>query len=361
MNYNEYNNQLKLSDDLYEKTLAGVKSGISKYNQKQRRKKSAYLSCAACFVILMSSFSAVKYFNKNSAANHPEPTQNNHTHNSDDNSSIKIKIENEKYPYKIIINNKIYSQYYFEDEKGDFNNHIELKQSEIGELICTVDNSNLTEDLTAFKPMDIEDAKNNKFYQAKVYKYANTKSDNLVIVNAENEYYIFYLNGLMTEYTIEDLFNVYTAEGNNEITGIEIWQNELYDYTIELSEAEDINGQDIRPLLRGTIKDREVIKSITDILRNNNKEHSGNPSADLSDYEKGLTSVPPLMSDSGEYELKFIFADGQELNPDKISLDISLQKDFFYFNIFHKGNVICYSLEAADYDELVKLIESSVS
>lgn len=38
MNYNEYNNQLKLSDDLYEKTLAGVKSGISKYNQKQRRK-----------------------------------------------------------------------------------------------------------------------------------------------------------------------------------------------------------------------------------------------------------------------------------------------------------------------------------
>lgn len=120
MNYNEYNNQLKLSDDLYEKTLAGVKSGISKYNQKQRRKKSAYLSCAACFVILMSSFSAVKYFNKNSAANHPESTQNNHTHNSDDNSSIKIKIENEKYPYKIIINNKIYSQYYFEDEKRRF-------------------------------------------------------------------------------------------------------------------------------------------------------------------------------------------------------------------------------------------------
>ena len=71
--------------------------------------------------------------------------------------------------------------------------------------------------------------------------------------------------------------------------------------------------------------------------------------------------MPPLMSDSGEYELKFIFSDGQELNPDKISLDISLQKDFFYFNICHKGNVICYSLEAADYDELVKLIESSVS
>ncbi|MDE6124015.1 MAG: hypothetical protein K2G22_02155 [Eubacterium sp.] len=239
-------------------------------------------------------------------------------------------------------------------------NYIELKQSEIGELICTVDYSNLTEDLTAFEPMDIENAKNNKFYQAKVYKYAKAKSDNLIIVNAENEYYIFYLNGLTTEYMIEDLFNVYTAEGDNEIIGIEIWQNELYDYTIELPEAEDITGQDIRPLLKGTIKDREVIKSITDILSKSNKESSDNLGTDLTDFEKGLTNVPPLMSDSGKYELKFIFADGQELNLDKISLDISLQRDFFYFNICHKGNVICYPLETADYDELVKLIETSV-
>ena len=41
MNYTEYNNQLKLPDDLYKKTLAGVKSEISKHNQKQRKKKFA--------------------------------------------------------------------------------------------------------------------------------------------------------------------------------------------------------------------------------------------------------------------------------------------------------------------------------
>lgn len=39
MNYTEYNNQLKLPDDLYKKTLAGVKSEISKHNQIQRKRK----------------------------------------------------------------------------------------------------------------------------------------------------------------------------------------------------------------------------------------------------------------------------------------------------------------------------------
>ena len=42
MNYTEYNNQLKLPDDLYKKTLAGVKSEISKHNQKQKRNLLIY-------------------------------------------------------------------------------------------------------------------------------------------------------------------------------------------------------------------------------------------------------------------------------------------------------------------------------
>ena len=58
MNYTEYNNQLKLPDDLYKKTLAGVKSEISKHNQIQRKKKVAYLSFAACFMILVTSISS---------------------------------------------------------------------------------------------------------------------------------------------------------------------------------------------------------------------------------------------------------------------------------------------------------------
>ena len=57
-------------------------------------------------------------------------------------------------------------------------------------------------------------------------------------------------------YTIEDLLNLYTVKGNNEIIGIEIWQDEFYDYTIELPEEENITGQDIRPMFfRAVLRD----------------------------------------------------------------------------------------------------------
>ena len=107
MNYTEYNNQLKLPDDLYKKTLAGVKSEISKQNQIQRKKKVASLSFAACFMILVTSISTVKYLNHNSS-DAIETTHHSSTNNkgfSTDNRTIKIKIEDTKYPQKIIIDN----------------------------------------------------------------------------------------------------------------------------------------------------------------------------------------------------------------------------------------------------------------
>lgn len=361
MNYTEYNNQLKLPDDLYKKTLAGVKSEISKHNQIQRKKKVAYLSLAACFMILVTSISTVKYLNNNSS-NAFETTHNSSTNNkgfSTDNRTIKIKIENTKYPQKIIIDNKIYSQYYFGDAKADKNNNIELKQSEIGDLVCTLDYFNLTNDLSNYVPMTLEEAKNNKFYKALVYKYA--KSDNLIIVQTNHEYYIFYLNGLTTEYAIEDLLNLYTAKGNNEIIGIEIWQDEFYDYTIELPEGKNITDRGIRPLLKGTITDKEVISSIVTTIKECNENKNDDINGYLSDYDKGLASEESLMSDNGEYKLKLIFADGQELNLNKNSLDITLKKDYFYLDICHKGNPVYYKIENSKYDRIVEFIKSSMS
>ena len=51
------------------------------------------------------------------------------------------------------------------------------------------------------------------------------------------------------------------------------------------------------------------------------------------------------MSDDGEYKLRLIFADGQKLNLDKNSLDITLKKDYFYFDICHKGNPVYFKIE----------------
>lgn len=243
--------------------------------------------------------------------------------------------------------------------KADKNNNIELKQSEIGDLVCKLDYFNLTNDLSNYVPMTVEEAKNNKFYKALVYKYA--KSDNLIIVQTNNEYYIFYLNGLTTDYTIEDLLNLYTAKGDNEIIGIEIWQDEFYDYTIELPEEENITGRDIRPLLIGTITDKEVISSIVNTIKECNENKIDDINSYLNDYDKGLESGKSLMSDYGEYKLKLIFADGQKLNLDKNSLDITLNKDYFYFDICHKGNPVYYKIENSKYNRMVELIESALS
>ena len=259
----------------------------------------------------------------------------------------------------MIIDNKIYSQYYFGDAKADKNNTIELKQSEIGDLVCKLDYFNLTNDLSNYVPMTVEEAENNKFYKALVYKYA--KSDNLIIVQTNNEYYIFYLNGLTTDYTIEDLLNLYTAKGDNEIIGIEIWQDEFYDYTIELPEGENITGRDIRPLLKGTITDKEVMTSIVNTIKECNENKIDDINSDLSDYDKGLESEKSLMSDDGEYKLRLIFADGQALNLDKNSLDITLKKDCFYFDICHKGNPVYYKIENSKYNRIVAFIESALS
>lgn len=366
MNYNEYNDRIDLSAELYEKTLSSVKSAVSKHNQVQKRRKTVFLSAAACFVVFACSISAVKYLGKNPTANLFEATVNTPTENSNNDGSIKINTENSKYPHKIIIDSKIYSQYYFGDEKGDKNNNIDLKQSEIGEFICEIDYFNLTDDLAAFEPMSADEAKSNKFYKAKAYKYTKAKNDNIIIVQAKNEYYMFYLNGLTTDYTIEELLNVYTAEGANGIACIEIWQDEYYNYTIQIPDDEDITGTDIRPLLKGTVTDKEAINSILSILK---KEHTKLSAYDnySSDYDKALRKYCdkindcPLMSEYGVYELRIIFSDGSELISDKYNLDILMQKDFFYIdNICHKGDTIYYSLENSDYDELTEIIKSSL-
>ena len=190
---------------------------------------------------------------------------------------------------------------------------------------------------------------------------ATAMQDKYFSIGINNEYYIFYLNGLTTDYTIEDLLNLYTAKGDNEIIGIEIWQDEFYDYTIELPEEENITDRDIRPLLKGTITNKEVITSIVNTIKECNENKIDDINSYLSDYDKGLESEKSLMSDDGEYKLRLIFADGQKLNLDKNSLALTLKKDYFYFDICHKGNPVYYKIENSKYNRMVELIESALS
>ena len=59
--------------------------------------------------------------------------------------------------------------------------------------------------------------------------------------------------------------------------------------------------------------------------------------------------------------MRLIFADGQKLNLDKNSLDITLTKKYFYFDICHKGNPDYYKIENSKYNRIVAFIESALS
>ncbi len=351
-----YNDKIQLPDELYEKTLSSVKSAISKHNKIQKKRKTVLLSAAACFVVFVCSISVLKYFGQNNTINNIETTANSTINPQKNDQTIKIVSDETKYPYKIIIDNKIYSQYYLGDEKADKGNNIELKQSEISELICQLDYFNLTDDLSNFKPMSSEKAKTNKFYKAKVYKYAPAKSDNIIIVQVKDEYYMFYLDGLTTEFTVEELLNEYTANGVNEVVAIEIWQDELYNYTIDLPEAEDITEQGVRPLLVGTIKDKKQLQSILEIIANNNGVIDNNSS----DCDKGSQDQNSLMSERGEYELHLVFANTQELNLNGVSLNITIKNNYFYFDVCNKENSLLFGLESADYNKLLDIIRSAI-
>lgn len=364
MKFYEYNEKTDIPNELYEKTLTGVKSAIFKHNQVQKRRKTVLISAVTCFVILVCSVSSLKYFSKNPADDILKITDRTPIEKSNSDSSIKIITENPKYPVKILIDNKIYSQYYFGDGKGDKNNNIELKQSEISELICEIDCINLTEDLEDFAPMTFEEAKDNKFYKAKAYKYTNSKSENIIIVKANDEYYLFYLDGLTTDYTVEELLNVYTANGINEIAEIEIWQDEFYELKFETPQ-EDIESTEVRPLQKGTIRNREAINSILAILNNEHSNLNGHNNY-LNEYDKafnkyydsGLINDYPLMSKYGVYELRIIFADGSELLPDTISLNVVVNNDSLRFCICTKGNEAKYSLNKSEYDKLTEIINT---
>lgn len=359
MNYNEYNEKINLPDGLYKKTLFSVKSAVSEHNQAQKRRKTVFLSTAACFAVLVCSVFSVKYLNKNSFYEATGTTVNNQTEKQN-NSIIEIKSDTSKYPHKIIIGNKIYSQYYFGDEKGDTDNNIEIKQSEIGGFICEVDASNLTDNLTNFAPMSADEAKNNKFYKAKAYRFTTAKSDNIIIVQAKDEYYMFYLDGVTDDYTIEELLNVYTADGANEIVGIEVFQDGF--------ENEDNFTSVNEEIWKGTIRNKAAIQSILSIIEKQQFETRGQKNY-LSDYDKALKAFysddykkgnQPLKSEYGIYTIKLKFSYGFEKISDETDLTIFIEKDSLCIAVCQKDNTVYFSLNNSDYNEIIKIIETEI-
>ncbi len=67
-----------------------------------------------------------------------------------------------------------------------------------------------------------------------------------------------------------------------------------------MPEGKNITDRDIRPLLKGTITDKEVISSIVTTIKECNENKIDDINSYLSDYDKGLASEESLLSDNGD-------------------------------------------------------------
>lgn len=195
MNYFDYMNELKPNDALKNRTKAKVQLEISKQNHKRYTIKKAYISIAACFIVLVASVFTAGALTKNSG--YIEGPEESSTKNF---FSEKILInttldESEEYPQEILIEDHLYLQYQKEDTKSIEDSKLEINKADIGELLYTIDESNLVDAMKTLGGSETKAIKKNKFCNAKVYKLNNYKNNTALLVKEENkeEYYLFYL------------------------------------------------------------------------------------------------------------------------------------------------------------------------
>lgn len=183
MKYNEQNELLKLSEEFYEKTKLGVESKIKKYHQKQRRIISMTIILCLAFIISPAVINKISF--KDTVVLESVTTEKETLVSNNIQEDIIIKIDHTKaISQKFLINGKIYSQYYSKNK-----DYVKIKKNSIGKSIGEIDTENIVENLEPFALVNEKRAKKNKFYKAKVYEYLDEKS--MIIVQVENEYYLF--------------------------------------------------------------------------------------------------------------------------------------------------------------------------
>lgn len=194
MNYFDYMKDLKPDESLKDRTEARIKLEISKQNIKKSNNRKAYISIAACFILLVSSIMITKALTKN-----PEYIGNISKNSKKEfitAEKVPINMDSnttKAIPQKFLIVDKLYLQY-----TENSSNNIEISKTDIGELICTITEKNLVDDMES---PDLKAAGQNKFYNAEVYSLKNYKNNSVVLVKEKHkeEYYLFYLTNEQTE------------------------------------------------------------------------------------------------------------------------------------------------------------------
>lgn len=340
MNYFDYINSLEPSTELKEKTRQRVQNEMAHKNIRLRNKKMACLTTAACFAIFVTAVSVSK-----TMTNTPNIIQNNTVESTeatqvqttqvpvtDSNDVIQINTANDGNKYgaqKIKIGDKVFVQYCSSGNKanwGEDNGNIVIKKSDIGDLICTVASNNLIdfEHWDDYSAMTSTQAKENKFNNAKAYEYKRCKNGTQFLVQTDSDYYLFYLSDLTSKVSASEVFDIYSASGNNEVSKIEVFKCDA--------------SQDYVPYALCEIKDKKRIMSVINTLKSTENNYT------LSEIKsKGYI-------EDEFFDFVFVFADGTEL---KAQIN---KNNSFGFCVVQKDDYGHHILSNSQYEALMEAI-----
>ena len=331
MNYNEYINSLQPGEELKDKIRNSVEHEIAEQNRIRIRRRNVILSSAACFVLLAVSVVSIRALNNST----PPVTGKTETSLGDKTTTkrtvpettivsnkITINTNNngqKSMPQRIIVNGYGYFQVCDNSKKdhwGDDNGNIVIEESDIGDMICLLKADNLVDEdaLEDMATMSDSQAENNRFYNAKVYKYSKCKNGTVLIVKTSDDYYMFTFSDFLESVGIDEVLNLYNANGNNTLKEIEI---------IKCDEESSFNDKNLR-----TITNQKDINKIIELLSKENTAANGDET--ISKYSDDISNGAP-------YKIVATYTDNSELSiliyPHFINLEIGVPNDYNYYEI----------------------------
>lgn len=305
--YFEYLESIKAPTYSKAKVKSAVKAEISEKNKKKALQTRIVISMAACLAIFAGALSVSKY-NNNSKIDENYSTTQEKTISINDDQSTKDS------PQRIIIGNKYYFQYAppeLEEKLKVKNNKAEIKQSDIGKLICTLDEKNIIDmDDLDENTLDKKSAEKNEFYDAEVYSVKSIDSS-LILVKTSKNYYYFHLVDLKSASGFDDILKIYSLDKSNKISSIEVWQDEIVDDYMTVFNGKKIKTQTSKDIKIKTISQEDKINEIISLFSSSKflKSEFNGQNGEIYD-ELHSIGIDESMKDAGEYRLIFKLSNG---------------------------------------------------
>lgn len=348
MNYFDYINGIEPPAELKEKIKFSIKSKLQEEQKKKSTRNRAILGLVACLTIFVGAFSLIKismnghYIDDNSSI-----TSENNS-NKDKILIITENNDNKSLPQEIVVNNVYYRQYCSSNLKNQLktdNGNIVIKESEIGELICGLNEKNIFNVETQGLE-NVDAAKKNEFYNADVYKY-NPLNDNsnIIVKTTTGKYYFFRAVNLEKLENFEKITELYSLDSSNKIDNIEVWQDEIVEDSITGFDGNKIAGITSKDALINKIENSNETDKIVDLLRTSKTVDYINPDDIYFDIHRN--KINESMKSTNQYRLIINLSNGN-------SFEIWMCLDSKYIQVLESTY---FELDSSAIQEIIEIVK----